>query len=361
MEERQSLSSFIVQLRTSDILVGRGTHSVRHPGNKEFRKFVQQHKEAYAASSRICEKDRIAREIFHELETREVRFLARVVDPTLRLAIGIPEGATAWIEIDNVAALEKIKQQLRDVPFPSKAQSHEAKKAARVISKQQQPVGQQQQAAERGVKPLRLQRQKEPVVPDLTVRSAGLRSSMTTAGGSKPIPSNFFEAFQALRQPPGRSSLIASIQQQPALPPLMAQSSRFAQQLTLPQAISLLNSTLPTVTSSMSTRNASEANQLSNNSLLQQAFLNRLHQQLLNTGLPQDQALDIIRTLLRRCPQVLVRPERISIADLASAFSSPRDGSILTGILALHGCIHKACLPANRESVILPPRLTGFQ
>ncbi len=358
MEGQLSRGSFILELRNTDVLVGRGTHSVRHPGNKSFRKLAQQHKEAYAACNRISEKDRIAREIFHELETRGVRFLTRLVDPTIRMAIGIPEGVTAWMQIDNVAVLEKIKQQLRDVPFPPKTQSKNAKKAARTTSQRQQKVSidqQQQQLEERvGGKPSRQEQQVESVEPERNVRSSGqwppaVATSAKDAGAPK-----LSEVPRALQQV-DLSASIAALQRSPPLPPWLAQSAMFARQSSLLRASgtpSLSSNTLPLRTTSA----PSVANQLSSsNSLFQQAFLNNLQQQLLNTGLPRDQALDIVNTLVRRCPQVLVHPERVSLADLARVYSNPSDGSILSGVVALQGCIQRASQSARAST--LPPGL----
>eukprot|EP00581_Thalassiosira_minuscula_P013992 CAMPEP_0183716376 /NCGR_PEP_ID=MMETSP0737-20130205/10325_1 /TAXON_ID=385413 /ORGANISM="Thalassiosira miniscula, Strain CCMP1093" /LENGTH=134 /DNA_ID=CAMNT_0025945643 /DNA_START=221 /DNA_END=625 /DNA_ORIENTATION=+ len=88
----------------SDVLLGRGIGTNRHPGNIRFRAIVSEHAEAYAASTKK-EKMSISKSIVNAVKTNlnpPGRFLEKSVDTGM------------WHEVTQKRALEKTAQALRD-------------------------------------------------------------------------------------------------------------------------------------------------------------------------------------------------------------------------------------------------------
>ena len=91
-----------------DVLSGRGGGINSHIGNKTFREYVKERREAYTLAGSKAEKARVANEVIDLIKSLDPpgRFLQR--DPNS------PSGAGWWIEVDEVRALAKTSQALRE-------------------------------------------------------------------------------------------------------------------------------------------------------------------------------------------------------------------------------------------------------
>jgi hypothetical protein len=91
----------------NDILCGRGGFVNNHPGNQIFREWVHERKNRYNLAVRKLEKTRISREIIKLVRSQEPpgRFLREDPDE---------KGKIWWVEIDNVKAVTKTSQALRE-------------------------------------------------------------------------------------------------------------------------------------------------------------------------------------------------------------------------------------------------------
>lgn len=99
----------IRQPHPHDILCGRGGSINNHVGNKVFRDWVHERKDHYNLAVNKQEKARVSREVINLVKNQDPpgRFLTR--DPNSP-AVGAPW----WIEIDDVKAMAKTSQALRE-------------------------------------------------------------------------------------------------------------------------------------------------------------------------------------------------------------------------------------------------------
>jgi len=89
----------------TDVLLGRGVSTNRHPGNESFRDIVKEHVDVYARSTKK-EKMLISRSIVNRVRTQFYppgRFLEK------DLATGL------WSDVGDRRACEKTAQALRDI------------------------------------------------------------------------------------------------------------------------------------------------------------------------------------------------------------------------------------------------------
>lgn len=95
----------------NDILCGRGGSINNHPGNKIYRKWVHERKNLYNLAISKSEKARISREIINLVQALDPpgRFLTR--DPDSTPMVG---AAIWWVEIDDIKAMAKTSQALRE-------------------------------------------------------------------------------------------------------------------------------------------------------------------------------------------------------------------------------------------------------
>jgi hypothetical protein len=104
----------ITELRTNDVMMGRGAGRIHNMGNVRFRELVATRKEEYLRAERNHKKQTIAKQILAEIAHRNGRFVRKVEKPEEAKALGIPEGTQAWVLASSDAVLEKVKQALRD-------------------------------------------------------------------------------------------------------------------------------------------------------------------------------------------------------------------------------------------------------
>eukprot|EP00543_Licmophora_paradoxa_P001960 CAMPEP_0202456980 /NCGR_PEP_ID=MMETSP1360-20130828/14109_1 /ASSEMBLY_ACC=CAM_ASM_000848 /TAXON_ID=515479 /ORGANISM="Licmophora paradoxa, Strain CCMP2313" /LENGTH=329 /DNA_ID=CAMNT_0049076943 /DNA_START=89 /DNA_END=1078 /DNA_ORIENTATION=+ len=90
-----------------DVLCGRGGGINSHSGNKTFREFVRERKNSYNLASSKSDKARVAKEVMNRVHSLNPpgRFLQRD---------GSGAGGGWWVEIDEVKALAKTSQALRE-------------------------------------------------------------------------------------------------------------------------------------------------------------------------------------------------------------------------------------------------------
>lgn len=100
-------SGAVERIRTpsaSDILLGRGGSINSHEGNQVFREWVKARREEYNLAPNKAEKTRIARKVMDLVFNSGGRFLQK--DPTT--------SAHCWVEVDDLRALAKTSQALRE-------------------------------------------------------------------------------------------------------------------------------------------------------------------------------------------------------------------------------------------------------
>jgi hypothetical protein len=101
-EEKRHGKAF--QLPTAnDVLFGKGHVSQTHPGNRHYRNIIVSKKRLYVKTKKHREKDAIARQVLHEIQTLDPpgRFMARTKDGM-------------WQIQGEAMAISKIKQALRE-------------------------------------------------------------------------------------------------------------------------------------------------------------------------------------------------------------------------------------------------------
>ena len=109
--------TLVVNLGQNDVLMGRGSLFADYDGNVRLRKVVQDHREAYAASSKHKDKQQIVRSIIEAVQALGGRFLRRVElskeQKKTKDATNPP--SYMWSVIDEEKLIiDKVKQLFRD-------------------------------------------------------------------------------------------------------------------------------------------------------------------------------------------------------------------------------------------------------
>jgi len=115
-----------VRIRTphpSDVLLGRGGGINSHVGNKVFRDWVHERKEDYNLAGSKAEKTRVAKEVMALVTDKGGRFLQK--DPSSSMSSGW------WVEVDELRALAKTSQALREGAPQIRAAHQDEKPATR--------------------------------------------------------------------------------------------------------------------------------------------------------------------------------------------------------------------------------------
>lgn len=91
-----------------DVLCGRGGGINSHPGNQTFRNWVREKKEAYNLAANKIEKAKVSRDVLDQVANLDPpgRFLQREELPG--------ESGPVWVEIDDMKAMAKTSQALRE-------------------------------------------------------------------------------------------------------------------------------------------------------------------------------------------------------------------------------------------------------
>jgi len=107
--EREEL---IMDLRPTDVLLGRGSGPNDHEGNKRFRLMVAERKAEYMATNHRLTKAKIAQEIVDGVYRVNGRFLRKLEGDEAK-TYGIPDGVDAYVAATEATIMEKAKQALR--------------------------------------------------------------------------------------------------------------------------------------------------------------------------------------------------------------------------------------------------------
>jgi hypothetical protein len=119
--------NYITEVKSTDILCGRGHKIIQHQGNRDFRDLVSTRKAEYVKTGRYKIKDQIARQIVDEIASRNGRFLRKDSSLDEAKKLGVPKGVEAWVIAEDSISLEKTKQALRDKePAKTSASGSEA-------------------------------------------------------------------------------------------------------------------------------------------------------------------------------------------------------------------------------------------
>jgi hypothetical protein len=120
--EGMDKNEIITDVRSADVLFGRGNRNIFHEGNCFLRELVRVRRDEYRLACNYKEKDNIACEVVRAVQQRGGRFLKQVVSEAERRKYGVEAGAEAWICVDMSLAVEKVKQNFRDAATPRKGQ-----------------------------------------------------------------------------------------------------------------------------------------------------------------------------------------------------------------------------------------------
>jgi hypothetical protein len=105
-------TSHVTIISSYDVLLGKGPASHRNPGNVRFRQIIRSRQTEYTETNRRRSKDVIARQIMASVTSKGGKFLKH--DDTNDIGSDNSLTTRNWTVIDDAAALEKVKQALRD-------------------------------------------------------------------------------------------------------------------------------------------------------------------------------------------------------------------------------------------------------
>ena len=113
----EAIPPYISDYGSMDVLMGRGTPSVRHKGNIFFRSLIDKRKAEYIQCTTNEDKDIMARGIVDAVASHQGRFLQKVETAAQAASMGVPQGAqgNVWVLADEEVVLCKVKQAFRDL------------------------------------------------------------------------------------------------------------------------------------------------------------------------------------------------------------------------------------------------------
>ena len=118
---------YVTELRSSDVLFGRGSGPNDHEGNIRFRQLVAERKVEYMATNHRMTKAKIAKEIVDQVFNANGRFMKKVEQSEMK-HLGLAEGTDVWEIVGDETIMEKAKQALRQNTQRTKAAEPEPKK-----------------------------------------------------------------------------------------------------------------------------------------------------------------------------------------------------------------------------------------
>ena len=93
-----------VTVDDKDVMFGRGSVTMKHPGNARYRRLVQEHKDIYSRAARR-RKRLIAAELIEKIKSNGSRFVKCIDDDR-----------DHWVQVGGPEVVEKVKQALREKP-----------------------------------------------------------------------------------------------------------------------------------------------------------------------------------------------------------------------------------------------------
>jgi hypothetical protein len=112
-ETTEAAPEITYKLHPADVLFGRSSFRVHYRGNVRFRQLVRAKKVEYMGTGHHRQKDGVAREILAMIHSQQGRFLRKLETPEKAPKVS-GQDRTAWVVVDETAALETIKQSLRE-------------------------------------------------------------------------------------------------------------------------------------------------------------------------------------------------------------------------------------------------------
>lgn len=110
-----AVQEFVTVLNEHDVLLGRGAPILNSAGNVRFRNLIKENRAAYTATGRHAVKDQIAKKILDTITENGGRFLRKIESDDDRTKYNVPSSVLhAWVSIDRMAQLQKVKQALRE-------------------------------------------------------------------------------------------------------------------------------------------------------------------------------------------------------------------------------------------------------
>jgi hypothetical protein len=97
-----------------DVLLGRGAATDNYKGNIQFRKLIQERRDAYRATENRQRKNELAREVVAAIHSTGGRFLCKVGSTVTGRALEDPRQASGWVVAEDRTVMEKVKQALRE-------------------------------------------------------------------------------------------------------------------------------------------------------------------------------------------------------------------------------------------------------
>jgi hypothetical protein len=104
----------VYKVTSNDTLMGRGAAVIGNEGNRRFRKLIQKYKTQYDSTRVRQEKDSIARKIVDTITDRGGKFLKKIETPKQAEFYNVPAGKSAWVVVNELVVLQKVKQAFRD-------------------------------------------------------------------------------------------------------------------------------------------------------------------------------------------------------------------------------------------------------
>lgn len=104
--------SYVTELRSTDVLFGRGSGPNDHEGNIRFRQRVADRKDEYLATNHRMTKSKIAKDIVDSVLIENGRFLRKAEEKELA-NLAVPNGVDVYVMVDEITVMEKAKQALR--------------------------------------------------------------------------------------------------------------------------------------------------------------------------------------------------------------------------------------------------------
>jgi hypothetical protein len=105
-------NDYITDLRSDDVLLGRGSGPNDHEGNIRFRQLVAERKSEYMATNHRLTKAKIAQEIVDQVYANGGRFLRKLENDEM-VRFEVPDGVDVWALATEDTIMEKAKQALR--------------------------------------------------------------------------------------------------------------------------------------------------------------------------------------------------------------------------------------------------------
>lgn len=108
--------SYVAEVRSTDVLCGRGTGPSNHRGNVNFRRMVEVAKKQYVATASRRLKNKLVQDVVDQIKRKEGRFLRQLSRAEVKL-VGFPVQKILYEVVPDAVSIEKVKQAIRYVHY----------------------------------------------------------------------------------------------------------------------------------------------------------------------------------------------------------------------------------------------------